>query len=116
MKNLSELPFVSVKKKNIQLLLDYCVENKIEFTVSPKADDFHVHFNLQDYNTAIALGMCLREMKIELPSGGFTSVATLKNNKKASNGSKDLYEESASFSEPVSFSENSLKFDLDTVN
>lgn len=61
-------PSVITKKKNIPLLLDYCLENKIEFTVAPKltADDFEISFNLKDFKMAIALGMCLKELKLDL--------------------------------------------------
>ncbi|MBL1179498.1 MAG: hypothetical protein HND27_00185 [Bacteroidetes bacterium] len=61
-------PSVVIKKKNIPLLLDYCLENKIEFTVVPKltVDDFEISFNLKDFKMAIALGMCLKELKLDL--------------------------------------------------
>lgn len=111
------LPFVSVKKKNIQLLLDYCLENKIEITVSPKnSEEFKVIFNLKDYNTAIALGMCLRELKIELPGIEATPVAALKAKKATvSNGKENHFEKSA-LTEPLAMENNSLSFDLDAMN
>ncbi len=70
-------PSVIVKKKNIPLLLDYCLENKIEFSVTPKmsADDFEIAFSLKDFKMAIALGMCLKELKLELL--GVQNITTL---------------------------------------
>lgn len=110
-------PFVAVKKKNIQLLLDYCLENKIEFTVTPKnSEEFKVIFGLKDFNTAIALGMCLRELKLEFNAIEATPVAAIKA-KKATNGfSKDVPMEKSALNGSHDEITNSLSFDLDAMN
>ncbi|HYG52333.1 MAG TPA: hypothetical protein VD905_15590 [Flavobacteriales bacterium] len=109
-------PFVAVKKKHIQLLLDYCLENKIEFTVTPKnSEEFKVIFGLKDFNSAIALGMCLRELKIEFNAIEATPVAAIKAKKTTSNGaSKEV--EKANLNGSLGETTNSLSFDLDAMN
>lgn len=76
---------VNVKKKNLNLLFDFCLENKIEFIVTPAKgnDEFTVGFLLNDAKSAIMLGMALKEMKLD-PNGleTFVSVSTIKNAKK----------------------------------
>lgn len=113
------LPFVAVKRKNIQLLLDYCLENKIEFTVAPKnSEEFKVVFNLKDFNTAISLGICLRELKIDFgtPAAEATNVAAIKARKATNgNGKETPSAEKPAYTEPAVV-ENSLSFDLDAMN
>src|ERR1043165_9205702 len=76
-------PTVSVKKKNLLSLVEYCIENKIDFTLRSKsADDFDVEFIVSSTPKAIALGMCLKELKLELNGLSVTSVASIKANKK----------------------------------
>jgi len=76
-------PTVTVKKKNLSTLLEYCIENKIDFTLKSKsADDFDVEFIISSTPKAIALGMCLKELKLELNGLNVTSVASIKANKK----------------------------------
>jgi hypothetical protein len=64
-----ETPVAVVKKKNVFGLIEYCIENKIEFSVRPKNmnnDDSEIEFTMSSIKKAIALGMFLREQKIEL--------------------------------------------------
>jgi hypothetical protein len=76
-------PTVTVKKKNLSTLVEYCIENKIDFTLKSKsADDFDVEFIVTSTPKAIALGMCLKELKLELNGLNVTSVASIKANKK----------------------------------
>ena len=76
-------PTVTVKKKNISTLIEYCIENKIDFTVKSKSnDDFDIEFIATNTPKAIALGMCLKELKLELNGLSVTSVASIKANKK----------------------------------
>lgn len=115
MNTVEQLPFVSVKKKTIQLLLDYCLEHKIEFTVAPKnSEEYKVTFNLKDYHNAIALGICLRELKIEFGQSA-ESVAAIKA-KKATPVSKEVASEKTALTEPLLMPENSLSFDLDAMH
>ena len=78
-------PTVTVKKKNIASLIEYCIENRIDFTLRSKSsqDEFDVEFMLADTKKAIALGMCLKELKMELNGLTITPVAAIKAGKKA---------------------------------
>jgi hypothetical protein len=73
-------PTVTVKKKNIQSLIEYCIENKIDFTLRSKSsnDDFDVEFIITNTKKAIALGMCLKELKMELNGLTVTPIAAIK--------------------------------------
>lgn len=85
-----EKPTVSVKKKNLSPLIDYCIENKIDFTLtsrSAQSDDFDVEFIINNPKKAIALGMCLKELKLELNGLSVTPVAAIKASKKPAAGS-----------------------------
>lgn len=80
-----EKPTVSVKKKNLLPLIEYCIENKIDFTLvsrTTQGDDFDVEFIISNPKKAIALGMCLKELKLELNGLNVTPVAAIKAGKK----------------------------------
>lgn len=110
-------PFVAVKKKNIQLLLDYCIENRIEFTVTPKnSEEFKVIFGLKDFNAAIALGICLRELRIDFTAVESTPVAAIKAKRATNNLSKDVPIEKTALNGTHDEITNSLSFDLDAMN
>lgn len=114
------LPFVAVKRKNIQVLLDYCLENRIEFTVAPKnSEEFKVVFNLKDFNTAISLGICLRELKIDFGTAAeAASVAAIKAKKPTNGNVKETTSNEKTVAiEPLTIApDNSLSFDLDAMN
>ena len=64
-----ELPLVVVKRKNIQSVLDYCLENEVEFTVKPKTagiDEWKIEVNITHVKKAIHFGMFLKEIKSEI--------------------------------------------------
>jgi hypothetical protein len=65
--NSEKKPSVTVKKKNIQTILDYCLDTKQEFSVLPKAgtDEWNIEINITEINKAIGFGMFLRENKME---------------------------------------------------
>ncbi len=80
-----EKPTVSVKKKNLSSLVEYCIENKIDFTVKSRSgDDFEVEFLISNTKKAIALGMCLKELKLELNGLSVTPVSAIRAGKKLS--------------------------------
>ena len=84
---------VFTKKKTVQTLIDYCLENKLEFSIIPKSnDDFEVVFNIENYKSAVALGMCLKELKLELTGmpNAYASVANLKNTKKIVSNTENI--------------------------
>lgn len=61
-------PSVNLKKKNINLLIDYCLETKLEFNVIPRnnAEEWTIEIQPVTLNKAVALGIFLRENKMEL--------------------------------------------------
>lgn len=61
-------PKLLVKQKNIQLVFDYCLENKLKFNVIPRLspDEWEVEINIIDVMSAVALGIFIRENKIDV--------------------------------------------------
>ena len=116
-----EKPTVTVKKKNIFALVEYCIENKIDFTVKSKSsiDDFDIEFIITNTKKAIALGMCLKELKMELNGLSVTPIAAIKASKKAVNTKEsDLANGHGIVAEgdiTMAF-EDALQFDLGSSN
>lgn len=113
-------PTVTVKKKNISTLIEYCIENKIDFTLRSKSnDDFDLEFIVTNTKKAIALGMCLKELKLELNGLSVTSVASLKANKKvipAKETGLTIGNGIVAEGETEMAFEDALKFDLGSSN
>ncbi|OYU94587.1 MAG: hypothetical protein CFE21_15020 [Bacteroidetes bacterium B1(2017)] len=68
-----ERPVLLSKRKNIQILLDYCLDQRVGFTVNPRAisnDDFEIEVSINGIKQAIALGMFAKENKIEVAGMG----------------------------------------------
>lgn len=63
----NDKPRVIVKNKNLQFVFDYCIESKTPFSVSPRlsGDEWEVEFKISDIMGAVALGMFLRENRME---------------------------------------------------
>jgi hypothetical protein len=63
-------PVVTIKKKNLHVIIDYCVESKLEFIVRPKltGDEFDVEVSINNIHQAILFGMFLRENRL-MPNG-----------------------------------------------
>lgn len=72
MNMMHENPSVIVKRKNIQTILDYCFENKIEFKATPRnmPEEWEIEFTVKDIMKAVYLGMFLKENKLELVGFG----------------------------------------------
>jgi hypothetical protein len=108
-------PSVSVKKRNIQSLIEFCIENKIDFSVKSKAaDDFDIEFLLNDTRKAIALGMCLKELKLEINGLQVTTVAAIKATKKVT--AKEPVLVDTNNAEATMAFEDALQFDLGGSN
>ena len=66
---MSESIKVVLKQKSIPMLVDFCLEEKIEFSVKPQAfPDIDWEFNMfvKDIKTGVLTGMFLRENKIDM--------------------------------------------------
>ena len=113
-------PVVTVKKKNLSTLIEYCIENKIDFTLKSKsADDFDVEFIISNTQKAIALGMCLKELKLELNGLSITSVASIKASKKVLSSKETgltIGNGIVAEGETEMAFEDALKFDLGSSN
>jgi hypothetical protein len=64
----NEKPRIHVKAKNMQQVLDFCIERKTEFTVIPRHsnDDWEIELSIKSIKEAITWGMFLKTCKIEL--------------------------------------------------
>lgn len=63
----NEKPRVIVKNKTLSFIFDYCIESKTPFSVNPRlsGDEWEIEFKITDIMGAVALGMFLRENRIE---------------------------------------------------
>ena len=70
---------VIVKRKSIQVVFDYCLDNRIETKMTPRdmPEEWEMEFNIADIMKAINLGMFLKENKLELV--GLLNTSTIKN-------------------------------------
>ncbi len=60
---------VVLKKKQISILVDFCIEESIEFGVKQQVfpgTDWEVELKIKDIKTAIIVGMFLRENRLEI--------------------------------------------------
>jgi hypothetical protein len=122
--NMESTPTVTVKRKNIQTVLDYCLENKIEFTVKTKfasSDEWDVEINVTNIKKAIVFGMFLKENKLELNGHTYSPAASAPAPAASTRGSKksEAKENGHSKAEPagISFGEeenNNVEFNLDS--
>jgi hypothetical protein len=68
METMNDLKLV-LKRKNIQLLVDFCLDESLEFTLKPQTfpdTDWELTMKITDIKTAVAAGMFLRENRIEV--------------------------------------------------
>lgn len=77
MSMLQENPSVIVKRKNIQDVLEYCLENRIACKLTPRdmPEEWELEFTVDEIMKAINLGMFLREHKLELAGLGNSTPA-----------------------------------------
>jgi hypothetical protein len=62
-------PKVVLKKKQIPLVIDFCIEEGIEFSAKQQTFpdiDWELDLKLKDFKTAVLLGMFLRESRIDI--------------------------------------------------
>ena len=66
---MSESIKVILKQKSIPTLVDFCLEEKIEFSVRPQSfpdTDWEYNLMVKDIKTAVMTGMFLRENRIDI--------------------------------------------------
>lgn len=100
---------VLVKRKTTTALFDYCMDQKIVFSVTPRpmiADEFEVDIEVNNIKQAIALGMFLKENKYDVFGlGEFTKI---KSNVPANTTGKKAEKEDATVTKPADESTTSL--------
>ena len=76
MNKTEDKPIILTKRKNIQTVLDYCVEQKLSFSANPRAisiDEWEIELNITTIKGAIALGIFVKENKLEIYGMGTTT-------------------------------------------
>lgn len=134
MNKTDDKPIILTKRKNIQTVIDYCLEQKISFNASPRAisiDEWEIELNITSIKGAIALGIFVRENKLELYGMGElvkpkTSTPASSTSKKSENketlvpAAPSLIDELELDSTPVAAAEENsaptLSFDLNNSN
>ena len=65
----SNVPKIILKKKQVQTMVDFCLDEGIEFGVKQQTFpdmDFEIEMKLKDMKVAILVGMFLRENRFEI--------------------------------------------------
>jgi hypothetical protein len=68
MNKTDDKPIILTKRKNIQIVLDYCLDQKISFNANPRAisiDEWEVELDVNNIKGAIALGIFIKENKLD---------------------------------------------------
>jgi hypothetical protein len=68
METMNDLKLI-LKRKNIQLIVDFCLDETLEFTLKPQTfpdTDWELTMKIIDIKTAVAAGMFLRENRIDV--------------------------------------------------
>ncbi|MBA3898730.1 MAG: hypothetical protein H0X62_00735 [Bacteroidetes bacterium] len=69
-------PSVTVKKKHVQVVIDHCLDKKVEFIVKPGTsgiEEWLIEFNITNLKKAVLLGMFLRENRLDLTDMSYKS-------------------------------------------
>jgi translation initiation factor 1 (eIF-1/SUI1) len=67
---MSESIKLVLKQKSVSTVVEFCLEERIEFQVRPQGfpdNDWEVNLLVNDIKTAVTTGMFLRENRIEMP-------------------------------------------------
>lgn len=67
---MSESIKLVLKQKSVSIIVEFCLEERIEFQVRPQGfpdNDWEVNLLVNDIKTAVTTGMFLRENRIEMP-------------------------------------------------
>lgn len=126
MNKTDDKPIILTKRKNIQVVIDYCIEQKISFSASPRAisiDEWEIELNITTIKGAIALGIFVKENKLELygmeetlkPKASPSSTVTKKIETKETAIAPTLIDELV-LTPVVEENSTSLTFDLNNSN
>jgi hypothetical protein len=62
-------PKVVIKKKQVPTIVEFCLEESIEFSVKQQTfpdTDWEIEMKMKDFKAAVLLGMFLRENRIDI--------------------------------------------------
>ena len=94
MSKTDDKPVILAKRKNIQIIFDYCLDQKIEFKVSPRTisnEEWELELSIDSIKMAIALGMFVRENKLDMHGmGEFSKSKSISNGKKLEEKEKTI--------------------------
>lgn len=109
----TSFPKIVLKKKQVQTIIDFCLDESIEFTVKQQAfpnTDFECELKIKEMKIAVLLGMFLRENKLEMEgiepqrykkqSGATVSTSTRKSEEKPDKETKPEKEDKAEMESP----------------
>lgn len=105
MATITDKPRVNIKSKNLQVIINFCIENKLEFHVYPKntGEDWEVELAVKNVVTAVELGMFLKSNRMELAGNSLFGIPeqVAQPHKVKKTRKKHTTETSASISEPA---------------
>jgi len=96
MNKTEDKPIILTKRKNIQTVLDYCVDQKLSFSANPRAisiDEWEIELNITSIKSAIALGFFVKENKLEIYGMGAVTTEVVSKPKPAASAVNNKKEE-----------------------
>lgn len=91
-----EPTLITLKRKAILSVVEYCLDNKLEFSVKDKAfghDEFELKLFITDIKKALSFGYFARENKIEIPGVSEAPKARTRNTKPVADATEEEVEE-----------------------
>lgn len=113
----NSFPKVVLKRKNIQTVVDFCLDESIEFTVRQQDfpdTDWEVELKIEDIHKALMAGMFIRENRLEVE--GIDSSKFKKNNKKQSSNKSTKSNSGSSNQSNESATETETSTETETEN
>lgn len=106
----NEKPRILVKTKNLQIIFDYCIESKTEFTVIPRNsnDDWEIELSIRSIIDAVRWGMFLKTNKIDLLDTQILITPTVNKPIQSASVQKNKKERSTKLLTAESFAQNTM--------
>ena len=115
---MADYPKVILKKNKVQVMVDYCLDEAIEFTVRQQTfpdTDFEVEMKISDIKSALQAGMFLRENRFEVEGMESSSNKSKKTSKKSSKSGSDEEEDNDEDNNFQEAEKNDVTASIDTV-
>lgn len=100
-------PKVVLKKKQVPTIVDFCLEESIEFSVKQQTfpdTDWEIEMKMKDFRAAVLLGMFLRENRIDID--GIDPLRYKRNSKKSDEKTEPATKEEKAKAEKSNATEN----------